>query len=281
MLFLEGLVNEQRLTETVLAPLQQLQYRSADRQFDPDVVAACLTASRITVIPSIQAATDGLLTGAAILLAHGWGRAVRVDLAGWGKRSVEEPPQELAIRGPHQGFTETLTDNLAMVRRILHAPNLRIQTLTLGRQSQTRIALAYLHQVAGPTLVRTVKSRLQRVETDVVIDAGHLVEWIRDHPWSPLPTVDSTERPDRAAAQLASRAARQIEAAMRAAIEAARKARSDPFGFGERMRERSPAAWAVWQKQGAAGGLPSLSVTVHAEVDIIDTGQLFGTIPVP
>jgi len=93
-------------------------------------------------------------------------------------------------------------------------------------------------------------------------------------------TLHPLQRPGQVE-QLASRAARQIEAAMRAAREADRKARSDRFGFGERMRERSPAAWAVRQKQWAAGGLPSLPVTVHAEVDIIDTGQLFGTIPVP
>ena len=79
------------------------------------------------------------------------------------RRGIAEPALEKVLRGPHDGFTETLVYNTALIRRRLRDPQFRAEVVHVGRRSRTDVALVYLKDVADPGLVEAVRQRLQRV----------------------------------------------------------------------------------------------------------------------
>lgn len=107
------------------------------------------------------------------------------------------------VRGAQKGFTETLRLNTALLRRRLMTPDLVMEAGMLGRRTRDDICLCYLDGVVHPDLVQEVRRRLSSVDVDMISDTGVLEQFIEDHPKSLLPTLGSTQRPDRAAAQIA------------------------------------------------------------------------------
>ncbi len=112
-------------------------------------------------------------------------------------RAVSEPNTERTVRGPQEGFVEDIDTNLRMIRRKLRTPSLKIEHLTLGKQTNTQISIVYMKGIADDEVVKEVHQRLSRIDIDAVLDSHYLESMIKDSPKSPFPTVYSTERPDR------------------------------------------------------------------------------------
>ncbi|NLO89376.1 MAG: spore germination protein [Clostridia bacterium] len=143
------------------------------------------------------------LIGISAVLVDGHPRALMLNTKGWEKRNITEPDIEKVIRGPRDGFTETLRVNTTLIRRRIRDPNLRVITIQIGRRSKTEVALIYIQDVANPALVDEVKKRLEKIDIDVVMDSAYISHFIEDRWWSIFPTVQETERPDTVAASVA------------------------------------------------------------------------------
>ncbi|MBB6734642.1 spore germination protein [Cohnella zeiphila] len=140
--------------------------------------------------------------GNPVLLVDGETGGLAVALASWDQRSVQEPEAEAVVRGPREGFIETLQVNTAMLRRKLKTPSLKMRTMTIGKFSQTQVVIAYLDGVADPGLLSEMEQRLKRIQIDGILETGYIQEMIEDNPMSPFPLLQTTERPDIAAAHL-------------------------------------------------------------------------------
>jgi spore germination protein KA len=145
---------------------------------------------------------EEVFQGNPVLLMEGETMGISFGLADWEKRAIEEPMAESVIRGPREGFTETLITNMAMLRRRLRTPLFKMRPITLGRLSRTRVVIAFIESIAPKELVEEAMNRLRRVDVDGVMESGALEEYIQDNPWSPFPQLLATERPDVATAAL-------------------------------------------------------------------------------
>jgi spore germination protein len=121
-------------------------------------------------------------------------------LPGWQLRAIEEPLSERMIRGPREGFTESINANTAMIRRWISDQNFHIEALTVGAKTQTAIRLLYLADVAAPGLIAEVRSRIAAIEIDGILESGYLEQLITDNPMTIFPLIQSTERTDKVAA---------------------------------------------------------------------------------
>ncbi|WP_433742262.1 spore germination protein [Falsibacillus pallidus] len=117
-------------------------------------------------------------------------------------RSVEEPVNELIIRGSHEGFVEDLRSNLNLIRKRVTNADLQICFRTLGTETHTKMAYLYIKDLANPELVQELERRLSYVDVDFIDSPGQLEEYIEDSPYSPFPQMLNTERPDRVTSQL-------------------------------------------------------------------------------
>lgn len=148
---------------------------------------------------------DRVLCGPVALLVDGLDRAYIIDVRTYPGRGIQEPALEKVLRGPHDGFTETLVHNTALIRRRLRDPQLRVEVLQLGRRSKTDVALVYIKDVADLSLVERVRAQLRAMDTDAIPMAESAVVEHLTGPrrwWNPFPTVRFTERPDVAAVHL-------------------------------------------------------------------------------
>lgn len=161
-----------------------------------------LQSSEVYETDTIDEVWNALVEGNSVVIFHGIARALACSTQGYDKRAVDEPQSETVIRGPRDGFIESISTNISLVRRRLKTPNLWIENFTLGRLSRTRIVMLYIKGLASEELVQEVRQRVSRIKIDAVLESGYVEEFIEDNPFSIFPLVFRTERPDRVAACL-------------------------------------------------------------------------------
>ncbi|MFD1909367.1 spore germination protein [Paenibacillus rhizoplanae] len=118
------------------------------------------------------------------------------DTSGWEKRSINEPTSQGVIRGPKEGFTESLRTGTSMLRRRLKTTDLRIEEYKIGQRTGTGIALVYLKGLASEQVLTEIRRRLNAINTDAILESNYIEEFIQDGGLTPFPTIQNTERPD-------------------------------------------------------------------------------------
>lgn len=153
-------------------------------------------------ITKVDKAIEDILSGNTIFFIDGTKEAINVSTRGWDTRSVDEPVAEQVVKGPRDGFTENIRSNTALVRRRIRDPLFRIEAMKIGTKTKTDINIAYLKGTVKEEVLKEVKSRLQKIKIDSILESGYIEELIEDSPLSPFPTIQSTERPDKVAASI-------------------------------------------------------------------------------
>jgi spore germination protein KA len=101
------------------------------------------------------------------------------------------------------GFIEEISINTSLLRRIIKTPKLKMERFIIGTLSQTEVVVSYIEGIADAGILSEIRERLNRIDTDVIIDSGFLEGFIEDNPFSIFPQITNTERPDTSAAALA------------------------------------------------------------------------------
>jgi hypothetical protein len=192
LVYIEGLSNKEEIDQNVLSPLMQESVTGFNDLMDGKRIPV----SDIKEIKTFGECIEQISTGNPVLLLDKEDRGLSLALAKFEKRGVEEPIAEGVVRGPREGFTETIVVNMSLLRRRIKSPALKMKSLTLGRYTQTKVVVAYVEGIVDKTLVEEVMNRLKRIDYQGVLDSGEIEEFIEDNPSSPFPTLLDTERVD-------------------------------------------------------------------------------------
>ncbi|MEW6229663.1 MAG: spore germination protein, partial [Bacillota bacterium] len=136
------------------------------------------------------------------IIFDGTPKALICATQGFETRTIDEPPAETVIRGPREGFVESIRTNISLIRRRIKSPNLWIEKFTLGHLTRTDVAMVYIKGLATEELVQEVRQRVSRIETDGILESGQVEEFIEDSPFAVFPLVFRTERVDRVVSQI-------------------------------------------------------------------------------
>jgi spore germination protein KA len=208
LVFIDGLVDTRVIHDHILRPLMVETFKlknMPDSGLKKDLNwlgEHFITVNSWSLITIIDEALNAILAGDTILLIAGFSEGLQISSKGWEKRGIQEPDTEVNIKGAREGFIENLRTNTALLRRKVGHPHLTYETMTVGKKTKTDLAIAYIHGIVREELVAEVKSRIARINTDAVLDAGILEQYIEDAPFSLFPTVNYTERPEVVAARL-------------------------------------------------------------------------------
>lgn len=200
LIYIDGMSDIEEIDRNVLTPLMQQEIIH-----EPDIqgiLEKTLTVSNIKEIQYIDEVINEVSLGNPVILIDHHSIAIAAGLPKWEKRSLQEPTTETVVRGPRDGFIETLSTNIVLLRRKIRSPKLKMKSLQIGRYSQTQVVIMYIEGVADQTLIEEVQNRLNRIDIDGILESGYIEEFIKDHPYSPFPLMLDTERPDIAAASL-------------------------------------------------------------------------------
>jgi len=209
VLFIDGLTDKKFITDSILDSLM-LDIKASDTaktvSSASDVVQALkdyvLTAGDIQDVADYETLFDAVLTGSTVILIDGHAQGVAAGTQGWEKRGVTETNTESTVRGPREGFSESLRTNTALIRRKIKNPKLWLETKEIGHETRTSVGIMYIKGIANEKIVEEVRSRLDKIDTDSILESGYIEEFIQDEVLTPFPTVYNSERPDVIAAEI-------------------------------------------------------------------------------
>ena len=199
--FVDGTVSVDFLQHYLLEPLEDLR----DEKPDAELATALQNVVRLADVQtaaSYEVAVTHLMTGRAVLLTEGMACALGFDARAFVRRGIAPPQTESVVLGPHEGFNESIRDNITLLRRILPSPNFIGEMRTVGDQIPVGLCVMYLKDAVDRDMLKRLKARLDGIRTDHVLSIGALEQMLEDKPYSLLPQCCLTERPDRAASML-------------------------------------------------------------------------------
>lgn len=213
LIYMEGLADKVTINESILKPLMLQAHLDhhlagndmADSTTKPDIETIderLLPGHQTGKVPDLHLLVEHVLMGDTVLLVDGCAEALSIETKGFPFRNVDKAENEAVIRGPQDAFSEPFRINVALVRRRLKDPRVVTELMTVGRISNTNVALLYIDGLCNPLLIEEVKRRIDALEVDHITDSGILDQFIEDSPTAWLPQSLATERPDRVAAFL-------------------------------------------------------------------------------
>jgi spore germination protein KA len=201
LVFINGMVDKTMINDIVLRQLMnnenfnELCENSIIDYIKEDVLAI----NQILKTADYNEIVGQLLNGFTTLFVDGCEEALLIECIKFEKRNVEKPQTEMIITGPHEGFTENLRTNLTLLRRIIRNKNLVTEMTKVGKTNSINCAIIYMSKIANPRIVSEVKRRMENLNVDTISGNGMLSQLIEDSPYSIIPQILSTERPDRTA----------------------------------------------------------------------------------
>jgi spore germination protein len=194
VVYLDGLTDKLAINEFILQPLVH-EGKIINSELEVNIGLTKIGCTWLEI-------EDSLLMGYAVLFVQGRANALLCDTQGWPQRAIEEPQNESAIKGSHQGFIETAKFSIALIRRYIPNRELKIKQFYVGARGKTQVSLLYLADVVDADVLKEMEDRIKNIKVDAIINTGTLEELIEDNSLSIFPQFLVTERPDTAASNI-------------------------------------------------------------------------------
>ncbi|GAB3058263.1 spore germination protein [Virgibacillus ainsalahensis] len=194
LIYIEGLSNIEEIDDNVLSPLMNV---TGEKDYPVDaLIHKKVAVTNVKELTTFSACTKEIASGNPVILVDQQKTAFSAGLSKYEKRSIEEPQAEMVVRGPREGFVETLAVNTSLLRRRIKNPKLKMKSMQVGKYTETKVMVTYVEGLADQTLIDEVTNRIKRIDIDGIMESGMLEEFIEDNPSSPFPQILTTERPD-------------------------------------------------------------------------------------
>ena len=195
---MEGLVDKEQLSQSVLNPLLTFDYGARDSAaVSVTAYSSVMASSDVIKLSSADEIVTYITSGFAVLMINGAEELYAVGVQGYSFRGVSEPESEVVQRGSREGFTEPLRVNMSMIRRRMKTPDLKFEQMTVGTDSKTQLMICYLQSQVSLDLLNKLKNRLSGCNLETVLASGYLSDYLEDNGSGSLFSgVGISERPD-------------------------------------------------------------------------------------
>lgn len=202
MIFVENMVDDKLLNLSLLPQLM------SNDVFDDDASQTCpvdylienvIAMHQVKKTDQYDEAVTIVLSGGIALFVEGCGECITIKTVSLEKRAVEQPVTEPVIKGSHEGLTESMDTNIALIRKIIRNKNLIVKMIPVGSTNHSYCAVMYLNGVANRNVVAEVMKRIKKINADYIPGTGFIEQFIEDNPKMLFPQISNTERPDKAA----------------------------------------------------------------------------------
>ena len=217
IVYADGVVNKQLLGELVARPLSQLDFgtknqneggrvatkpKKEDENADDPLSEKAKTVEISTLFPELKTKTNfedamqEILDGNSLLLVDGEATGFIIGAKLLPNRAVIEPPTDVTVKGPREGFIEDVKTNMSLIRKRLKTPDLRFETLRVGKRSETMVTLCWLQGIADNDVKEEIKQKIEKINIDNIPDSSYIAALISPRKHSVFHTLGTTEKPD-------------------------------------------------------------------------------------
>ncbi len=156
------------------------------------------------VTAKVEDFVKSVLSGAIGMIVEGYPEAIIIDARTYPVRSVGEPDNDKVLRGPHDGFVETLVFNTALIRRRIRDTNLTMEIHSVGKKSQTDVVICFMKGRVNEKMLNALRKKIDSITINSLsMSQQSLIDCLVPKQWfNPFPKVRYTERPDAVAASI-------------------------------------------------------------------------------
>ncbi|NMB27630.1 MAG: spore germination protein [Tissierellia bacterium] len=193
--YIEGFIDRNLLDRDILKPvILSLEM--------PKDIKKAIYVSSMEEVYLMEEVADKLTYGSVAIFINGINKSYIINLNKWEKRTIEEPQAEAVVRGPKEGFIEDISTNKVMLRRRIRNRDLVFEDYTIGKQTKTKISIAYIQGIVNEQILKEVKIRIRNIDIDAILESGYIEQLIEDNPYSLISTIGDTQKPDVVAGKL-------------------------------------------------------------------------------
>ena len=205
IIFIDGLTDRTVISDNILQPLMllsNLEIKEEVKDKGEFILNRLLPFNQVKTVNNYKEVVSDINFGGCAIFIDGIEYAFVADTKKWEHRGVDAPMSETVIRGPQEGFNEQIRSNTALLRKILKDKDLIIQSVSIGKRSNTPCAVMYIKDIANDSLVHEVLKRVKSIKVDYIFDSGELEQLLEDSTFLAAPQMFATERPDKVAMML-------------------------------------------------------------------------------
>lgn len=222
VIYADGMVNKQLLGDLIARPLSKLVLNQKTQNeggrvalnndltpSSPPYQAILNTIETSALFPELKQkqtfedCMKEVLDGNSLLLVDKLPVGLIVGAKFLPVRAITEPPTDVAIKGPREGFIEDIKTNMSLVRKRLKSPDLRFETVRVGKRSDTAVCLCWLEGTSVTDLKDELLTKLNTIEIDNIPDSSYIAALLAPKKHSIFQQFGTTEKPDVFTAKLA------------------------------------------------------------------------------
>lgn len=191
LVYADGIADKQMMGELIIKPL-----RAAEENLDADGVKKLLASPEVKDCKDIEQAVKDISAGDAVLFIDGEKQFFTAGVKSPPGRAVAEPPTNVTVKGPREGFTEDIKVNLGLLRKRIKSDKLQIKTVNCGKESETAVAICYVEGISPEGLPEKVIEQIEKNEIDIIPDSSYVAGFISRRPRSLFKRNATSEKPD-------------------------------------------------------------------------------------
>lgn len=202
--FVDGFCKDEIMVKIIMSFTQATQKDLKQAESIREFANRFIPYVETDVVAQPDAFIKSVLSGGIGLIIEGFTDAVIIDARTYPVRSVTEPENDRVLRGPHDGFVETIVFNAALIRRRIRDVDLTMEIHTVGKKSKSDVVICFMNGRVNQKALETVRKKIDSVTINsLTMSQQSLVEClVTKQRFNPFPKVRYTERPDAAAASV-------------------------------------------------------------------------------
>lgn len=198
VIYINGLADKNIIDRDILAPLMI----HADEDFiniknvDDYILRKYITVGNSNIEPDLNKAVEGVKRGKTVVITQNSTDFIVIDTTGGEYRAIQEPVNDVSLKGPREGFVESIQINTSIMKRRIKDKNLVTEQFTLGARSQTDLVIMYIDDIVDKEYLKNLREKINNINMDSVSENSLIEQCIEEHPYSLFPQIIGSERPD-------------------------------------------------------------------------------------
>ncbi len=190
-IYADGLINKELLGELVIKPLSECK---KDAEYEQ--IKKMIASPEFKDGEKIKDAIKEISAGNVAVFIDGEKSFMIAGLKSPPVRAVAEPPTQVAVHGPREGFIEDIKINMGLIRKRIKSPDFMVKTITVGKKSETAVAIVYIEGTCPKGLPEKIEKQIKNNEIDIVPDSSYISNFMTRHPRSLFKQCGIAEKPD-------------------------------------------------------------------------------------
>ncbi len=192
LIFVRDIIEKHLIGEYIIRPLLKHGKTIETLQGIMDHV---LLTSANEKLDELEVILGKLLSGNVIITCDFDHGAIGCETTKFSTRNIPKPDTDPAIKGPQEGFNESLQDNLSLIRKRIQNRYLAIKLFKVGSSSQTSVAVIYLKETAPEKLINEITDKVQNLKTNFILETNYIEEEFK-YKYTLFDTVGNFDKPD-------------------------------------------------------------------------------------